>query len=225
MSDDQNRIGVIFDMDGLLLNTEVLYTQATQAVVARFGKTFDWTIKAGMIGRPAMDSARYLVETLRLPIAPEDYLSLRANTLRNLFPQCTALPGAERLVRHLHAHRVPKALASSSDHRLYELKTTRHRDWFELFDAVVLGDDPEVERGKPAPDIFLTAARRLRLQPSHCLVFEDAPSGLQAALSAGMKTIAVPDPHMDKAAFEQADQILDSLLDFAPQRWGLPAFA
>ena len=68
---------VIFDMDGVLLDTERFYTQVTQEIVGRYGKTFDWSVKGDMIGRTALDAARYLVETLELPIAPEEYLRER----------------------------------------------------------------------------------------------------------------------------------------------------
>ncbi|MFO1351758.1 MAG: HAD-IA family hydrolase [Gammaproteobacteria bacterium] len=215
---------VIFDMDGLLLDTEVLYTRATQDFVDRYGKVFDWTVKSRMIGRPALESAQILVEALDLPIAPEHYLQERDAMLTALFPHADPMPGAERLIRHLHQHNVPVALASSSGHRLFQLKTRRHRHWFELFDAIVLGDDPAVKHGKPAPDIFLEAAHRIAAQPARCLVFEDAPSGLSAARAAGMAVAVVPDPHMDKTLYQDAHEILDSLIDFEPQRWGLPPF-
>lgn len=214
---------VIYDMDGLLLNTEILYTEVTQIVVGRFGKTFDWNTKANMIGRPARDSAQYLVTALELPITAEQYLEDRNELLEQRFPHCTAMPGAEQLVRSLHQYGVPQGLATSSGQRLFSLKTQKHTSWFDLFDCIVTFDDPEVIHGKPAPDIFLTAAKRLGADPRHCLVFEDAPSGTRAAMAAGMAVIAVPDPNLDTALFQGAHQILDSLHDFRPQEWGLPA--
>src|SRR6185295_15326549 len=72
---------VIFDLDGVLLDTERFYTEVTQAIVGRWGKTFDWSVKGNMIGRPARDSARYLVETLQLPITADEYLRERAAML------------------------------------------------------------------------------------------------------------------------------------------------
>lgn len=214
---------VIYDMDGLLLDTEGIYTAVTRQIVGRFGKDYDWSIKQHMIGRPALESARYLVETLELPIPAEQYLAERESLLRERFPMAGAMPGAERLVRHLHAHGVPQAVATSSSETLFRLKTQCH-DWFALFDAIVTGDDPAVKRGKPAPDIFLAAARRLNCEPAACLVFEDAPSGLQAGLAAGMRVIAIPDPNMDRTRYANAHQVLDSLQAFEPERWGLPAY-
>lgn len=215
---------LIYDLDGLLLDTETLYTEATQQIASRYGKTFDWSIKAHMIGRPALDSARHLITSLDLPLAPEAYISEREHILATMFPDAEPLPGAERLTRHLAAQGVPQALATSSSQHLLELKIQRHRDWFALFDPVVTGEDPEVKQGKPAPDIFLLAAQRLGAEPSRCLVFEDAPSGMRAARAAGMAVVVVPDPHMDKGFYEEADQILTSLTEFDPAAWGLPGF-
>jgi len=216
---------ILFDMDGLLLDTEVIYTDVTRAIVGRFGKTYDWNLKAKMIGRPAPESARMLVDALQLPITPEQYLAERAELAHDAFANCEALPGAEALVRHLATHRVPLAVATSSGRALFELKTSRHRAWFDLMDAVVCGDDAEVQRGKPAPDIFLAAAARINGAPESTLVFEDSPQGLAAGVAAGMRVIAVPDARMERAQFASADMILDSLPQFAPQKYDLPMFA
>lgn len=215
---------ILFDMDGLLLDTEVIYTAVTRDIVGRFGKTYDWELKAQMIGRPAPESARMLVDALRLPLTPAQYLAERAELAHDAFAACDALPGAEDLVRHLHRHRVPMAVATSSGRALFALKTTRHRAWFDLMDAVVCGDDPQVKRGKPAPDIFLAAAAALGAAPESTLVFEDSPQGLAAGLAAGMRVIAVPDARMEKAQYADADMILDSLPEFAPEKYDLPAY-
>jgi pseudouridine-5'-monophosphatase len=215
---------VLYDMDGLLLDTEPFYTEVTQAIVSRYGHTFDWTVKSRMIGKKAADSARILVDALQLPISPEDYLRERESMLLALFPKAQAMPGARRLTEHLARHGVPQAVASSSHRRDFELKITRHREWFACFQCVVLGDDPEVKRGKPAPDIYLAAAARIGAAPSQCLVIEDAPSGVEAARAAGMPVVAVPNPAMSADAFPGANQILSSLEFFDPAHWGLPAY-
>ena len=214
---------VIFDMDGLLLDTEGFYTEATRQIVGRHGKTFDWSIKANMVGRSSRAAAQYLVETLALPLSAEDYLAARRELLEARFPEAEPMPGAHRLTDHLHRHGVPIAVASSSDKGFYALKTQRHRDWFARFDTVVLGDDPELHQGKPAPDIFLLAASRLGADPAHCLVFEDAPSGVQAARAAGMRVVAVPDPAMDRERYQEADLVLNTLEELDLTRFGLPA--
>jgi len=215
---------VLYDMDGLLLDTEPFYTEVTQTIVGRYGRTFDWSVKSRMIGKKAADSARILVDALQLPITAEDYLRERESMLATLFPAAQALPGARRLTMHLARHGVPQAVASSSHRRDFELKITQHREWFACFQCVVLGDDPEVKRGKPAPDIFLTAAARIGAMPSQCLVIEDAPSGVEAARAAGMSVVAVPNPAMKVDAFRDANQILSSLESFDPAIWGLPAY-
>ena len=212
---------ILFDMDGLLLDTEIIYTEVTQQIVGRYGKVFDWSIKSNMIGRPSTDTARYLVEALSLPMKPEEYLAERDVLLRAAFPSCQALPGAKELVEHLTNHRIPIAVATSSSRDLYEVKIQNH-EWFTLFDAVVTGDDPNVKRGKPAPDIFLCAAKKLNANPATTLVFEDAPSGLTAAKTAGMRAVVVPDINMDKSRYTDADLIIDSLVHFPPALFGLP---
>lgn len=200
-------------MDGVLLDTERLYTQATQTIVGRWGKTFDWSIKANMIGRPAMESARYLVETLALPMSANEYLSERAVLFEELMPTAEPMPGARELTSVLAGRGVPMAVATSSTRAIFDLKTTHHRAWFASFAVLVLGDDPRVIRGKPAPDIFLVAADALGAAPDRCLVIEDAPAGVDAARAAGMQVVAIPDPEMDRTRLVHADLVLNSLRD------------
>ena len=215
---------VIYDLDGLLLDTECFYTRASQAIAQRFGKTFDWSVKSKMIGKKAADSARIFTADLAIPLTPADYLEERRTLLEAMFPNAQPMPGAVRLTRHLHSCNIPQAVATSSDRRHFELKTSRHRDWFGIFDRLVIGDEPEVRKGKPAPDIFLLAARRLGAAPARCLVLEDSPAGLQAALAAGMYAVVVPDPNMDHGEYPGAHQILRSLEEFDLPSWGLPPY-
>eukprot|EP00158_Paraphelidium_tribonemae_P002820 Partr_v1_DN25698_c0_g1_i1_m4903 putative Halo-acid dehalogenase-like hydrolase len=214
----------IFDMDGLLLDTERIYSLVTETIVAEWGKTYPWELKSKMMGQREMEAAHLLVTSLDLPITPEEYL-IRRNRMQNeLFASARPLPGVERLIRHLHAHKIPIAVATSSHRAGFELKTSENKDLFKLFNTVVTGDDPAVVRGKPHPDIFQEAAKRLKAEnPGTCLVFEDAPAGVRAGKSASMKVCWVPDAQLDRQGLE-ADLILESLEHFDPAHWGLPAF-
>ncbi len=201
---------VIFDMDGVLLDTEPIYTRATQSVVGRFGKSFDWSLKANMIGRSSARSAEYLVGALQLPITAETYLAQRHPLLLEGFAHAPAMPGARDLVVQLAERGVPLALATSSDRELFDVKSAAH-DWFDRFGVVICGDDPRIGALKPAPDIFLLAAAELGLPAEAALVFEDSPAGVTAARAAGMRVIALPAPELDRALVRDAERILDSL--------------
>jgi len=197
-------------MDGVLLDTEPIYTEVTNRVTSRYGKVFDWSVKADMLGRAAMDSAEYLIEALDLPILPEDYLAQRSPLLEELLAQVGAIPGAEAFTRDLHRRGIPMAVATSTDARLFEVKTRRHREWFSIFKTIVCGDDPRVLRGKPAPDIFLAAAQGLGASPESCVVVEDSPLGVEAAIAAGMRVVGFPDPRMDRRKLAGADFVVSS---------------
>ncbi|HYQ45702.1 MAG TPA: HAD-IA family hydrolase [Polyangiaceae bacterium] len=200
---------VIFDLDGVLLDTEKLYTEATQRVVGQYGKTFEWSLKSLMMGRHELEAAELLVQTLALPITAEEYLRAQVPIAEGLFPGATELPGAEAFVKELAARGHVLAVGTSSTRRLYDLKTT-HLPWFDVFSAVISGDHPEVRALKPAPDIFLAAARAIAGDPAHCLVLEDSPAGVLAARAAGMSVIAIPDPALPNERFAAAQLIVRS---------------
>jgi len=209
---------VIYDLDGVLLDTEPIYTEVTQEIVGRWGKVFDWSIKSHMIGRRSIDSARYLVERLELPISPQEYLDMRQVGLDEGFAKAPAIEGAERFSRALHRRGVVQGIATSSDRNQFELKTSSHADWFSIFAAAVTGDDPRVGQGKPAPDIFLVAAEELGVSADRCLVFEDSPAGVEAALAAGMRVVALPDARMERTRYAGADLIIDRFDDVEVER-------
>ncbi|KAG7966177.1 hypothetical protein I3843_08G036500 [Carya illinoinensis] len=220
---------VIFDMDGLLLDTEKYYTEVQEIILARYNKSFDWSLKAKMMGKKAIEAARVFVEETGISdsLTAEDFLVEREAMLQKLFPSSEIMPGASCLIRHLHAKGIPICLATGSHRRHFELKTQRHGELFSLMHHVVLGDDPDVKQGKPSPDIFLAAAKRFEggsVDPHKILVFEDAPSGVNAAKNAGMSVVMVPDPRLDSSFHDAADQVLSSLLDFSPNDWGLPPY-
>ncbi|MEC4894786.1 MAG: HAD-IA family hydrolase [Oscillatoria sp. PMC 1051.18] len=215
---------LIYDLDGLLLNTESINAKVNQAIAARYGKIFDKSVKAKIAGRNALDSATIIVEILKIPLSPKKYLQEREKIIQKLYSQAQPLPGAVNLTKHFDRHRLPQAVATSTAKHTFALKTSRHQQWFSLFNCIVTGDDPDLKQGKPAPDIFLLAAQRLGASPEECLVFEDSLSGVQAALAAGMSVVAVPDPDIDRSLYQNADLVLNSLSEFNPEFWNLPGF-
>ncbi len=200
---------VIFDLDGVLLDTEKLYTEATQSVVGPYGKTFDWSLKSSLMGRHEREAAELLVKTLELPITAEEYLRRAAPIAEGLFATAVEVPGAEAFVAKLAERGHTLAVGTSSSRRLYQLKTS-HLPWFSVFSAVVSGDHPEVRALKPAPDIFMAAARAIGADPSRCLVIEDSPAGVLAARAAGMSVVAIPDAALASERFAEAQLIVRS---------------
>ena len=210
----------IFDLDGVLLDTEPLYTQATAAVAARFGKVYDWSVKRDCIGRGTLEAARIIVEALGLPLLPEVLVHERERLLTALVARAPAIAGAEAFTRALADRGVPLAIATSTEAPLYAIKAAPHRGWLAMFGAAVCGDDPRVARPKPAPDIFLAAAADLGVPPASCLVFEDSPFGVETACAAGMQVIALPDPAMDRARYTRADAVVTGFAEITPELLG-----
>ncbi len=211
-------------MDGLLLDTEGIYTEVTSTIAARYGRTFDWSVKQNIIGRGAGDLARYVVRGA----GPADHRrrvpgDSRAADARAFSCSAGDAGCSRSWFGTLKANNIPIAVGTSSSSQSFGQKTTLHRDWFALFDFIVTADDPEVGAAKPAPDIFLTAARRLGVAPEDCLVFEDSPFGVTAAKAAGMTAIAIPDAAMADEKYAHADGILRTLKAFKPSACGLPA--
>lgn len=218
---------VLFDMDGLLLDTESLYTEATQRVTQRYGKDYTWEIKAAVMGTPGSEAMRVIIDRLQLPLTVEQLEAELHQMHAELFPTAQLMPGAERLVSHLHRCGVPIAVATSSKRDSFVLKTSCHKELFAKFHHIVCGgDDAEVSKGKPHPDIFLVAAGKFENAPppEKVLVFEDSPNGVLAAVAAGMQVVMVPDPRVDEDSRKSATLCLTSLEDFKPELFGLPPY-
>ncbi|PCH36090.1 HAD-like protein [Wolfiporia cocos MD-104 SS10] len=213
---------VLFDMDGLLIDSERVYTDVTNTILAKYGKEMTWDIKAGLMGKPERDAAVHLLSffpDLPPELTVDTYIEQRRIGQDALWPTVQPLPGAVRLVRHLRAHNIPIAVATGSQRRNYVQKSAHLMDaLFGLFDGrVVCADDGLVRpgRGKPHPDVFLVTAEKMlgravglgeqeeasvseqeRAERRKGLVFEDAIPGVQAGKRAGMNVVWVPDANL-----------------------------
>ncbi|KAI8895127.1 HAD-like domain-containing protein [Globomyces pollinis-pini] len=219
---------VLFDMDGLLLDTESVYTIVTTKILERYGKQFTWDLKSTMMGQKERDAAEFLISQTQIPLTVDEYLKERSEGHAKLFPHCKPLPGVLKLITHLKHHQIPIAVATSSHQKAFDIKTENNQHLFQLFDGnVIVGDHPSIKNGKPSPDIFQQAAKLIgNSNPETCLVFEDAVSGVQAGLNAGMHVVWVPDVRMelDSALVDRCCEVLKSMEDFDPTRYGLPSY-
>ncbi|XP_017782544.1 PREDICTED: pseudouridine-5'-phosphatase-like [Nicrophorus vespilloides] len=218
---------VIFDMDGLLLDSEKGYDKIISSIASKYGKEYTHEVHMKILGTPEQETVRLAVELMELPITKEEFFQQYKVKIQEELKHPPLFAGAERLLKHLHKHKVPFALATSSSNEATELKTSHYKELFGLFLHKVMGSsDPEVKKGKPHPDIYLVCASRFpdKPSPSNCLVFEDAPNGVKGALAAGMQVVMVPAPEVEEELRKPATLVLNSLTEFKPEDFGLPAF-
>jgi HAD superfamily hydrolase (TIGR01509 family) len=200
---------VIFDMDGLLLDTETLWHEAEVELFARHGATFTWDDKMAVIGTSYDFTAQYFAERLGRPPEEGDALvdemvELMHERVRR---QVEARPGARELVDGLRRlDEVRLGLASNSPRFLVD-DALAAAGLGDAFEAIVTSDD--VEHAKPAPDIYLAACERLGVDPSQSVALEDSASGVAAAKAAGLTCIAVP--QFAETDVSAADQVVESL--------------
>lgn len=208
---------VVFDLDGVLLQSEEVWDAVRERYVRERGGRYDEEVQRAMMGMSAPEWSRYLNEEAGVPDEPtainRDVVERMLEAYRRDLPLLT---GAEEAVRRTAAA-FPLALASSSNREVFEtvLELAGIADCFR---ATVSSE--EVERGKPAPDVYLEAARRLGVAPEACAAIEDSHAGIRSAKSAGMRVVAIPNTAYppDAEALELADAVLDSLDDLTPER-------
>lgn len=180
-----------------------------------------------ILGTTERRTCEIAVKELDLPCTVDDFHKQYRQACLDNLKNVHLLRGAERLIRHLYDSNVPFCLATSSSKESVDVKVSNHQELFKLFQHIVCGSsDPDVKEGKPAPDIFLVAAKRFpnSIKPENCLVFEDAPNGCRAAKLAGMQVVMVPDSHCTEEQKKDATIVLKNLLQFKPEEFGLPPF-
>ena len=212
----------LFDMDGLLINTEDLYSTVTNEILHAYGKpSLPWSLKARLQGRPGPQAFALFRAWAQLPLKDDDYHAQNAALQQRYFPTCKPLPGVLELLERLRTAGVHVALATSSGITNYHLKTDHLPELVKYFPERmrVLGDDPRVVgKGKPAPDIFLAAMEEVNVEcrergerevrPEECLVFEDAIPGVEAGRRAGMRVVWCPHQGLLEVTRDRVDEIL-----------------
>jgi HAD superfamily hydrolase (TIGR01509 family) len=207
---------VIFDLDGVLLDSESLWNEAKEALVHEAGGRWHDAAPTAMMGMSSPEWSAYLRDELGVPMAIDainrDVVRRMEQGYRRRLP---LLPGADRAVRTLGS-RWPLGLASSSNREIIDL-VLELAGFGDAFAVTVSSE--EVERGKPAPDVYLKAARGLGVDAARCVAIEDSSNGLRSAVAAQMSVIAVPNPHYppDGDALELAAATVTTVGEVAPE--------
>ena len=205
---------VIFDMDGLLIDSEPKWDQARAEMAARLGKSWNEDDHAAVMGVSTEEWARYMRGRWGLEMPTNDIIQEVVERMRGIYnEQIPFREGAVEAVDLAAAH-YRTALASGSERSLIDLVTSSPELSGKL--EVILSAD-QVERGKPHPDVYLETAKRLGVEPEKCVCLEDSKNGVLSGLNAGMKVIAVPDERfpVDEEVLERADTVLASLNEFS----------
>jgi HAD superfamily hydrolase (TIGR01509 family) len=187
---------IVFDLDGVLIDSEQRWNGAKEALVRETGGRWRDDAPSVMMGMSSPEWAAYLRDDLAVPMEGEEISREVVRRMEEGYRQeLPLLPGASEAVRALAA-RWPLGLASSANRELIDL-VLELADFGDAFRVTVSSE--EVERGKPAPDVYLAAARGLGVEPAACVAVEDSSNGLRSAAAAGMTVIAVPNPHYPPA--------------------------
>ncbi len=211
----------LFDLDGLLLDTEPLHARAWHEAASQFGCELRADQLLQLRGRRRQDCADQVVDWIAAgrPAAipdPDALLAVRQPIAEALLVQARPMPGAPALIQRCQELGIPMALATSSSRAAVALKADPH-PWLRAIRTRVHGDDPELRAGKPAPDVFQLAAHRLGVDARACWAFEDSPAGAHAAWQAGCRVLVVTPPELaaqDRLRlYPHAHQRLNSLLE------------
>jgi HAD superfamily hydrolase (TIGR01509 family) len=206
---------VVFDLDGLLLDTEQLWDEVREELARERDGRWPATAQRDMMGMSSPEWSRYMHDVVGLNETPEE---ISAEVVRRMLARYReSLPlidGAVEAVQRVAA-RWPLGLASSSNRELIDL-ALEASGLARCFAATVSSE--EVPAGKPAPDVYLEAARRLQVEPVRCAAVEDSHNGIRSARSAGMRVVAIPNSHFppDPDALALADVVLESLAELTP---------
>jgi HAD superfamily hydrolase (TIGR01509 family) len=207
---------VVFDMDGVLVDSEEIWDEARRALALEHGLAWPESAQRDMMGTSSPEWSRYMHERIGLDESPEEISAEVVRRLEDLYWQhLPLLEGAVQAVERM-ARRFRLGLASSSNRPIIELvlELAAIADEFE-----VTVSSEEVERGKPAPDVYLEALRRMKVAPARAAAVEDSTNGLLSAHAAGMLVVAVPNPVFPPRAdaLAVADVVIDSLSELTPE--------
>jgi beta-phosphoglucomutase family hydrolase len=180
--------GYIFDCDGTVADTMPLHFEAWTRAMRELGGTFPEDLFYAWGGKPTMTIVRHLNEKFSTTLDPEVTVERKERYYQELIPRVLPIEPVVQLVHRFHGT-APLAIASGG-HREIVLATLEALQLVPYFDAIVCAED--YEHGKPSPDPFLEAARRIGVKPQDCLVFEDSMTGIEAANAAGMLSVLVP---------------------------------
>ncbi|OHT01624.1 putative pseudouridine-5'-monophosphatase [Tritrichomonas foetus] len=194
---------VIFDCDGTILNTLPIYFKANGSVL---GFTYPPELAKKTNGRSELEVCRIIVDHFKLDMTPEKYHEKRKVVLNQLLPDSPLIPHVDELIRKIKDMKFPMAVATSCSREYHQLKSSKHRDLFNLFDYEVCGD--EVKHAKPDPDVFQLASSKLGdFKPENVLVFEDAAIGVKAANAANMPVVVM---HTNNDEFQENLKMFDA---------------
>jgi HAD superfamily hydrolase (TIGR01509 family) len=183
---------VVFDLDGVIVDSEQVWDEVREAYVRETGGTYTDESARDMMGMSSPEWSRYMADSLRVPGTPEEInAAIVERMLERYGEEPPLIPGAVEAVRRIAAW-VPLAIASSSNRELIDV-VLRVSGLSGDFAATVSSE--EVPRGKPSPDVYLEAAHRLGADPARCGAVEDSHNGIRSAKAAGMRVVAVPNPH------------------------------